>query len=427
VLSRGYLLKGFMIISIFALALIITASFMTGCATTDTGGQKVELSPERQKAIQDSLNKAYTYQLDLNFSIGNEHRKNKNFKDAIKPFWKVIELDTINRFPDIFTFLGNSYMKLDQPDSALVVFTLGTEKAPQKIHNHRMRAYLLAAKGEREESINEYFKTIELDPDKIEDYKSLGTLLIGENRLEEALETYEKIIELAPKDPDAQSTFSSLIAQTGGDITDIIAAKEDALTKNPEEARLMFELGELYFKQVEYSDAIVKFSMFLEKNPEDARALEYLGNSYQNSEQYRKAITTYEKVLKLQPENTKVICEMAASYRELKQLSKARSIVNSAIKINSQYGYAHIVKGSIYEAAADGCINKRDKKVVNIDDKLVYKLAYDEYQTAAKDIQFQDMAKNRMNYIKQDIPTPQDKFMYPNKTKAELPCYKWIY
>ncbi|MBN2412580.1 tetratricopeptide repeat protein [candidate division KSB1 bacterium] len=426
-LLKGFVFKGIMIISVLVLALIVTTSLMTGCATTGDGGQKVEISPERQKAIQDSLDKVYRYQLDLNFSIGNEHRKNKNYKDAVKPFWKVVKLDTINRFPDIFTFLADCYMKLDQPDSALIVFTMGTEKAPQKIHNHRMRAYLLAAKGEREEAINEYYKTIELDPDKIEDYKSLGTLLIGENRLEEALETYKKITDLAPEDGDAQSTYSTLIAQTGGDITDIIAAKEEALTKNPEDTRLMFELGELYFKQVDYKNSIIKFSMFLEKTPDDVRALEYLGNSYQNSEQYKKAIDTYEKVLKLESDHTKVICEMAACYRELKQFSKARTIVNSAIKIDSGYGYAHIVKGSIYEATADACINQRDKKVVNIDDKLVYKLAYDEFQLASNDIQFQDIARNRMNYVMQDIPTPQDKFMYPNKEKAELPCYNWIY
>ncbi len=426
-LFKGFVFKGFIIISVFALALIVTTSFMTGCATTGAGEKKVELSPERQKAIQDSLDKVFIYQLDLNFSIGNEHRKNKNYKDAVKPFWKVVKLDTINRFPDIFTFLADCYMKLDQPDSALIVFTMGTERAPQKIHNHRMRAYLLAAKGEREEAINEYYKTIEMDPHKIEDYKSLGNLLIGENRLDEALQTYEKIVNLAPEDADAQKTYSSLIAETGGDITDIIAAKEDALIKNPEDTRLMFELGELYFKQVEYKNAIVKFSMFLEKNPDDVRALEYLGNSYQNNEEYKKAISIYEKVIKLQADHLKVISEMAACYRELKQYPKARTIVNSAIKIDSNYGYAHIVKGSIYEATADACINQRDKKIVNIDDKLVYKLAYDEFQLAANDIQYQDVARNRMNYVKQDIPTPQDKFMYPNKVKAELPCYNWIY
>jgi len=427
VLIKGFMFKGIVIISVLVLALIIATSLMTGCATTGTGDQKVEISPERQKAIQDSLNKVYKYQLDLNFSIGNEHRKNKNFQDAIKPFWKVVNLDTISRFPDIFTFLADCYMKLEKPDSALIVFTMGTEKAPQKIHNHRMRAYLLAAKGERAEAIDEYYKTIELDPDKIDDYKSLGTLLIGEDRLDEALEVYEKIVDLAPNDADAQKTYSSLIAQTGGDITDIIAAKEDALTKNPEDTRLMFELGELYFKQVEYNNSIKKFAMYLEKNPDDVKALEYLGNSYQNNEQYKKAISNYEKVLKLQSDHTKVICEMAACYRELKQFSRARSLVNSAIRINSGYGYAHIVKGSIYEATADACINKREKKVVNIDDKLVYKLAYDKFQLATKDVQFQEKKKNRMNYIKQDIPTPQDKFMYPNKVKAELDCYKWIY
>jgi len=422
---QGKWFKGLIVIAVFIAAIITVSGLLTGCATT--GGQEVQVSPERHKAIQDSLFKAYTYQLDLNFSIANEHYKNKNYRDAINPFWKVVNLDTINRFQDVFTFLGQSYMKLEIPDSALMVFTLGTERAPQKIHNHRMRAYLLAAKGEQAGAVEEYQKTIELDPNKVEDYKSLGTLLIAENRLDEALETYKKIVELDPADADAQGTYARLIGSTGGDINDIIAANEDALTKNPEDTNLMFTLGEQYFKIAEYKKSAEKFTMYLGKKPDDIRALEFLGNAQQNNEQYREAIASYEKALAIQADHIKVISEMAACYRELKQFSKARSVINSAIKINSSYGYAHIVKGSIYEATADDCIGQRAKKVVNIDDKLVYKLAYDEFRQATNDVQYADQAKNRMKYIEIDIPTKQDEFMFPNKTKAELDCYKWIY
>jgi len=422
---QGKWFKGLIVIAVLVAALITVSGLFTGCATT--GGQEVQVSPERQKAIQDSLFKAYTYQLDLNFSIANEHYKNKNYRDAIKPFWKVVNLDTINRFQDVFTFLGQSYMKLEVPDSALMVFALGTERAPQKIHNHRMRAYLLAAKGEQSEAIEEYQKTIELDPNKVEDYKSLGTLLIAENRLDEALETYKKIVAIDPADADAQGTYARLIGSTGGDINDIIAANEEALTKNSEDTNLMFTLGEQYFKIAEYKKSAEKFTMYLGKKPDDVRAHEYLGNALQNNEQYREAIASYEKALAIQADHIKVISEMAACYRELKQFSKARTVINTAIKINSSYGYAHIVKGSIFEATADDCIGQRDKKVVNIDDKLVYKLAYDEYRQAANDAQFADQAKNKMNYIAVDIPSKQDEFMFPNKTKAELDCYKWIY
>ncbi len=422
---KGQWFKGLITITILAAAIVAGSGLFSGCATT--GGQQVQVSPERQKAIQDSLNKAYVYQLDLNFSIANEHYKNKNYRDAVNPFWKVVQLDTINRFQDVYTFLGQSYMKLENPDSALIVFTLGTEKAPQKIHNHRMRAYLLAAKGDQAEAIDEYIKTIELDPGKVDDYKYLGTLLIAENRLDEALETYKKIVELDPADADAQSTYARLIGSTGGDITDIIAANEEALVKNPEDTNLMFSLGEQYFKIAEYKKAAEKFTMYLGKKPDDVRALEYLGNALQNNEQYREAIASYEKALAIQADHVKVISEMAACYRELKQFSKARSVINTAIKINSSYGYAHIVKGSIYESTADDCINQRDKKVVNIDDKLVYKLAFDEFRLATSDPLFADQAKNRMKFIEIDIPTKQDEFMFPNKTKAELDCYKWIY
>ena len=56
-----------------------------GCATTGTGEaqqQDEQMSAEekaRLEAKQDSLKKAYRYELLKAYSTGNEHHKNKNF------------------------------------------------------------------------------------------------------------------------------------------------------------------------------------------------------------------------------------------------------------------------------------------------------------------------------------------------------------
>ena len=113
--------------------------------------------------------------------------------------------------------------------------------------------------------------------------------------------------------------------------------------------------------------------------------------------------------------------------RAVPQLSKARSVANQAISIDSNYGLAYIVRGEIYEAAVDQCLAKRGNRQLRFDDKLVYKLAYDQYAKAKQDIQFADFAQRKMNYVQPDIPTTEDLFMHQGKTQAPLDCYKWIY
>ena len=67
------------------------------------------------------------------------------------------------------------------------------------------------------------------------------------------------------------------------------------------------------------------------------------------------------------------------------------------------------------------------KDVADFDDKLVYELAYKEYQKATKDLQFKDTATTRMNYIRDFIPKKEDLFFHKGQTKAKKDCYKWIY
>jgi tetratricopeptide (TPR) repeat protein len=406
--------------------LIIATSLITGCATTSGGADDGGITIA-EKARQDSIAKAkWDRQLNLNWSLGFENHKNKLYRSAIPYFWKVFEIDTVKRFSDLYTFLGGCYMELNIPDSAQIIYKMGTERFPEKTHYHRTLGWLLAAKQQNAEAIDSYKNALALDPKNLVDNKVLGNLLISEDRIDEAITVYEKIIEIDPNDAAAQNTIAQLIGSTG-DEDAFLDAKIKASNSDPKNTNLLYQIGEMYFKRDEYENSVTYFNKLLAINPEDAMALEFVGKAQQNMSKYKESISTYEKVLAVKPDNKKILCEMATCYRELNQLSKARSVANQAINIDSGFGLAYIVRGEVFEAAVDQCLAKRGNRKLIFDDKLIYKLAYDEYAKAKRDVQYADFAGRKMTYVQPDIPTTEDLFMHQTQKKARSACYQWIY
>ncbi len=413
------------VIILVTLATMAGIGSMTGC--TPPAEEEVQISPERQKAIQDSLKKVWERQMLLSWSLGYENYKNKQFSDAIPHFWKAAELDTVERFPLVYHYLGDSYYKLNVPDSAEIAYRLGIENYPEKAYYHRDLGYLLVAKGETEEAVEAYQRVVKLDEDpKVDDFKVLGNMLIQQNRNDEAIGVYKQLVELEPDNSEFHDILSRLYKSTG-DEDEAIQSQIDALASNPENTAIMFSLGETFFKRGEYEEAIKYYNMLLESRPEDAVALEYVASSYQNLGQYRPAIDTWEKVLALKPDHKKALCEMATCYREIGQLPKARSVARQALNIDSDYGLAYIVIGEVYESAVSQCMDARGDRKIKFDDKLIYKLAYDQYVKARNDMQFADRARSKMNYIQPDIPTTEDLFMHQDVKQARDECYSWIY
>jgi tetratricopeptide (TPR) repeat protein len=406
--------------------LIIAVSMMTGCASTSGGTQGDGLSAA-EKAAQDSIARAkWDRQLNLNWSLGFENHENKLYRAAIPYFWKVVDLDTVKRFSDLYTFLGGCYMNLNIPDSAEIIYEMGTQRFPKKTHYHRSLAWLLAAKSQNERAIDEYNAALDLDPENLNDLKAVGNLLISEDRTDEAISVYEKIIKLDPKNGEVQNVYAQLLGSTG-DEDAVLNAKINASNTNPQDTNLLFQIGEIYFKQNDYENSIIYFNKLLAINAQDAMALEYVGNSQQNLGKFKEAIATYEKVIAIQQDNKKIVCEMATCYKDLGQLSKSRSVANQALKIDPAYGLAFIVRGEVYEVAVDQCLEKRGNRQLKFDDKLIYKKAYDEYAKAKKDLEFADFAQRKMSFVQPDIPTKEDLFMHQGVTKAKLACYNWIY
>lgn len=418
------LLKTLSIISVISV-IVASAILSFNCAPT-TQKLSTEEETARQKAIQDSLRRVYEHELNKAWSTAYEHHKNKNYRSSINPFWKVIELDTIDRFKDKYSLLSDSYIKLNNPDSAQIVLELGVKEYPGNAHLHRTLGYFLDGRNLTEKAIQEYEKATEIDPSKLTDWKALANLYIKNDQLEEATGAFKKVVELDPDDQDAQTALSRLY-KSSGDVDAAIQQWEELKKLDPNNTENLFNLGREYFNIGDYDNAIVNLEQMLKLKPNDAKALEYFGNSLQNKGNYRRAINVYNEIMKLQPENKKILCDIASCYKELEQFQTGRNTARRALRIDSKYGLAHIVIGEIYEAQAEKCYRARGKKSPEFDDKLVYAKAYQEYQQAAQDLQFKDLAQRKMNYVKDFRPTKEDLFFHKGQTKPKDSCYDWIY
>ncbi len=402
--------------------------YLTGCAPTV---QQTEISPERQKAIQDSLQKAYIYELNKAWSTGYEYYKPKIFERAIKPFWRVVKLDTINRFKDVFGYLSTSYFELGKPDSAQLVLEMGIERYPDNAGLRRNLAYILEKKELIDEAIVQYEQVVNLEGEDANDWKRLANLYLRNDQINDAIDAYQKIIAIDPADQDAQQTLGQLLKGTG-DSEAAIQALEKALELDPENTQLMFDIGKSYFDQSEYASSIQKLTLYLQKKPEDMIAKEMLGEAYFNKGDYRKALSTFKEVVEARPNNKKVLIDIANCYKELGDYPTARNYVYRAIKIDNIYGRSYLVLGEIYEAAVDDCMKKTGKKSPKFDDKLVFKEATRQYDLAARDLQFADKAERKKSYLRDFLPKNEDKFFNKDRRTSNgkyriiEDCYKWI-
>ena len=413
-----------LILVLFLVALTASVVFIFGCVPpTEKAGPQIDQA--RQKAVQDSLQQIYDRKLAIYNSTGYEYYKNKMYHNCIRPLLKVVELDTSKRYKNTFTYLADAYIQLNNADSAQIILEMGTKAFPDNAYLHRNLGYIYSSRGMTDEAIAKYETALSLDDTQVDDWKQVANLYIKNDQEDDAIKAYEKVVKLNPKDQDAHRTLSKLYKKTG-DADAAIQGMEEVKKLDPKNTDNLFNLAKEYFNNDDYDNALVNFKVLLQLKPDDAMAYSYVGACYQNLGKYNDAVTAYKKAIDIQPDNKKLYTDVATCYKELSQFSTARNYANKALKIDAKYGLANIVRGEIYEAAAEKCMASRGKTAPEFDDKLIFELAYKEFKKATKDLQFKNMATAKMNYVKDFIPKTEDRFFHKH-SQAKLKCYKWIY
>jgi tetratricopeptide (TPR) repeat protein len=384
------------------------------------------LTPEQQKAMEDSLRNAQLRELKIIRSFAYSHYQNKNYADAAKYYAELAQKDTGRMFND-YGLWAQSLIKLNLPaDSVKKVYQMGIEAFPGDAYLHASLGHIYRTQGLLEDAVKEYEAAVQYKPEEIAYKKTLAELYVRVDRPLDAIELYRKIVEAEPENKSAAETLASLV-KTHLSPEEYVKSLQDAIKKFPNDLEKRFELAQAYINVSENRKTLEQLDEILQLDPTNARALRMKGDVQQNLRNYDGAIQAYKKVLEHESD-PEVMVELSNVYREQGKYIQARKYARQALSQDPKMGAAYVAQARIYETAAD---KKTGGKLPGYKDKLVFLIAYGLYRDAVNsgDYSVMDQAKIHMTYLKDSklIPDYADWFMHQkDRDPTTDPGYSWI-
>jgi tetratricopeptide (TPR) repeat protein len=393
--------------------------------------------PENLQTLYDS--KVYadsTQPIGLIYNFGYEYYKNKSYKDALPYLWRVFNMDSTKYARNAIRYISRIYFDQGMVDSTLIACYRGLDKFPNIITLHYYAGILQNKLGKSVCAIPHYEELVKDEEEDLEKTtndeakkesftENLKTLayLYYKTEDERAIELQQQAVNLNPDNAELAKTLAQYSDYFYGKGAGT-AAYRQAWLNDPENLDLALKYGEAAAQSDTVSNALEPLNKVINKKP-SKKAYEIRASVYENLGQYNNAISDLKKALDFKAIDLDVMIKIAEDYKLANNFSSAQYWVNRALKTRPGFGQAHITMGEIYEAAVLYCMGQRNGDL-KYEDKLVYELAYNEYEKAQKDPAFRSKAKTKQNYVLPLIPTKEDKFM--NKgVKIKSSCYtNWI-
>jgi len=374
----------------------------------------------------DSLSIVYQMELKRNWSFGLENYKNRRYQEVPHFFWRVVEIDSAKSLVDVYSFLANAYAQLAKPDSALLVYQMGIQALPQNAALYRGVAALLAAQEKKMDAIAQYQQVIALNAADEHDYRRLGELYLATGDTAKAIAALEQAEAMAPGDREIRGKRSSLNPAGRNHTLVDLHSLELKQRQNPKDPPTLLTLGREYFHRREFAKCAEMLEVYVALVPDDLYACEFLGGAYLESKKYHEAMVQFNLILAEDPKQVEALTLMARCHKELKDWSSARRYAHRALAEDDQAGWAYLTLGEIYEEAARHCLES-GSAVNEFSHKLVFKLAYEQYEKALLDPAWRSAARRRMTALEPMLPDARDYFVNKNQDRPDGDCYRWIY
>ena len=408
--------------------LIIAVSiFLSQCVPPTDATENTQLTAEPKPEIDRD-------KCDLYLNFAYSYYQNQNWQSTIKNYKKMLEYGCEEEYaPDIYSYYGRAYQQLAKTDpvyfdSALFVFQEGEKYLPDDIYLKKNIAYIYHVQGKIDLEIREYEKMIELQPEDLELYRSYVKLCFGQERYEDMLWGIEKILEINPDDQQAANDRLTVYGRLGKDITSV---QKEQWERNPSNVRYGLEYADALAEQLDYEKAIEVLKKVTTVDLRNKEAWDKLAELYKNLGKYKEAATAYEHINKnINSQDLDIIDNISKMYISLGDYESAYGWAKKAIAIGNS-ALAYKVRADVLFAAAE--YHSAARSPISFEDKLVYKLAYDDYRKARQMGDFG--VQSRLDFLKEYlIPTREDWFMNRfdgtgkerSVYKPRLGCYSWI-
>jgi len=114
----------------------------------------------------------------------------------------------------------------------------------------------------------------------------------------------------------------------GGKYEEAAEYYNEALKEKSNYYKSNFNLGDAYYKQGKYTEAIGQYDTYIKNNSNKdtlSKAFHNLGNSYLKTKSYNEAITAYKNALKLNPKDEDTRYNLAYTLKKLQEQQQQKN------------------------------------------------------------------------------------------------------
>jgi tetratricopeptide (TPR) repeat protein len=184
-------------------------------------------------------------------------------------------------------------------------------------------AYVYYQSDQTEEAIATYRHITDQASDDVDSFYSLGVLLLNENRYVEAVDVLNQLTEI--DENHLEGHINLAVAQVNTD--DLQGAEQSykqAIAIAPDAANPRYNLGNLYWQQERYEEALAAYAKSVELDPSDNDALYNLAITHIALNDADSALPLFEQLSVRMPNNASVWRELGRMYAINGQIEQSK-------------------------------------------------------------------------------------------------------
>jgi tetratricopeptide (TPR) repeat protein len=226
-------------------------------------------------------------------------------------------------FPRAYQLVGDFYVRLGDPDSAIREFKEGISKDPTRKATYQ---------------------------------KDIMSVLIAQHKRGDAAEINQQILKDNPNDSDARSLEAGFLLDKG-DVTRALSELQAVVTRSPDNAVARFNLGRAHVARGEWEQARQSFQKAIEIHPEYMMARLALAQLLVTRGDFDAALKAAGDILKLDRNNKYAQLIESAALLGQKKYDESRALLTAMLQKNPdasdvlfQLGVVNLAQGKYKEA-----------------------------------------------------------------------------
>ena len=208
-------------------------------------------------------------------------------------------------------------------DRSRAAFVRATRIDADRLEAWRNLAYVYYQSDQTEEAIATYRHITDQASDDVDSFYSLGVLLLNENRYVEAVDVLNHLTEIDGNHLEGHINLA--VAQVNTD--DLQGAEQSykqAIAIAPDAANPRYNLGNLYWQQERYEEALAAYAKSVELDPSDNDALYNLAITHIALNDADSALPLFEQLSVRMPNNASVWRELGRMYAINGQIEQSK-------------------------------------------------------------------------------------------------------